>query len=183
MKSVVIFFIIFGLCGFGFAAEPQVKVMFSPRDDCAREIVSEIDKAKTFIYVAMYTFTSRQVAQALLRARKRGVDVKLCSDSGQTEYKYSKVGFLENKGVPTKLIDGSGYMHNKFCVIDGATVITGSYNWTVSADLRNNEDLLIIKSAEIAKQYKRQFGRLWTGTFVDTCEYKDRNRLEKVPVE
>ncbi len=163
-------------------AESQIKVLFSPQDNCAQEIVSEIDKAKDYVYVAMYYFTSRPIAQALTEAKDRGIDVKVCLDKEQPTYEYSKSRFLENKGITMKLIAGSGIMHNKFCIIDDHITLTGSYNWTASADLKNDENLLIIKSKEIAAIYKEQFNKFWNGAYVDTCEYKDKNRLEKVPI-
>ncbi len=159
----------------------QIEVLFSPKDNCAQEIVSKIDKAKDYVYVAMYYFTSRPIAQALIRARDRGVDVKVCLDKEQPTYEYSKSRFLENKGINIKLIGGSGIMHNKFCIIDDHITITGSYNWTVSADLKNDENVLVIESKEITRIYKEQFNKYWNGTYIDTCEYKDESRLEKIP--
>ena len=161
---------------------PQIKVLFSPEDNCAQEIVSEIDKAKDYVYVSMYFFTSRPLAQALSRAKDRGVDVKLCLDQQQPHYEHSKSKFLENKGINIKLIGGSGIMHNKFCLIDDHITITGSYNWTARADLENDENVLIIKSEEITTIYKEQFNKYWDGSYVDSCVYKDKDRLEKVPV-
>ena len=117
-----------------------------------------------------------------MRAKDRGVDVKVCLDEEQPHYEYTKSKFLENKGVNIRLISGSGIMHNKFCIIDDSITITGSYNWTVSADLRNDENVLIIKSRELARRYREQFNKFWDGTYIDTCEYKDKNRLEKLPV-
>ena len=163
-------------------SEIQIKVLFSPKDNCAQEIVSSIEKAKTHVYVAMYFFTSRPIAQALIKAKDRGVDVKVCLDKEQPHYEYSKSKFLENKEINIKLIGGSGIMHNKFCVIDNYITITGSYNWTARADLENDENVLIIKSKEIAKIYTNQFKKYWDGTYIDTCVYKDKDRLEKVSV-
>lgn len=161
---------------------PQIRVLFSPQDNCAQEIVLAIDNAKNYIYVAMYYFTSRPIAQALVKAKNRGVDVRVCLDEEQLYYEWTKSKFLENKDVNIRLISGSGIMHNKFCIIDGYITITGSYNWTVNADLKNDENVLIIKSREIAKIYREQFDKFWDGTYIDTCEYKDKNKLEKLPV-
>ncbi len=191
MKKISLFFLSFILAAFIIPSiyaqtptqiAPQIKVLFSPQDNCAQEIVSEIDKAKDYVYVAMYYFTSRPIAQALIRARDRGVDVKVCLDEEQPTYEYSKSRFLENKGINMKLIGGSGIMHNKFCIIDDHITLTGSCNWTVSADLKNDENLLIIESEEIARIYKEQFNKYWNGTYIDTCEYRNESRLEKVPV-
>lgn len=74
-------------------------------------------------------------------------------------------------------------MHNKFCVIDDEVIITGSYNWTVRADLENDENLLIIHSREIAKKYKEEFERLWSGKKLDAFQYTDETRAEKVSLE
>ena len=73
-------------------------------------------------------------------------------------------------------------MHNKFCIVDDQITLTGSYNWTARADLENDENLLVIESKEIARIYKEQFNKFWNGTYIDSCKYKDKNRLEKVPV-
>jgi len=161
-----------------------IKILFSPQDNCAGEIVSRIDKAQNSVDVAMYLFTSRSIAQALIRAKARGVDVKVCLAGGhEPAYgRYSKSGYLIKNGIPVKLIEGSGIMHNKFCIIDDFITITGSYNWTVRADLENDENVLIIESERIAKIYKEQFKKFWDGTYTDSCVYKDKDRLEKVPV-
>ena len=161
----------------------QLKVLFSPQDNCAREIVSEIEKAKNSIDVAMYFFTSRPLAQAIIGAKDRGVKVRIClgGDEESAYEKYSKSDYLIKNGIDVKLIKGSGIMHNKFCIIDDFITITGSYNWTIRADLENDENVIIIKSREIAKRYEGQFNKLWNGTNIDTCVYKDKTRLEKVP--
>ena len=171
------------ICKPTFSSSPcQIKVLFSPQDNCDQEIVSQIDKAEKYVYAAIYYFTSRPIAQALIRAKNRKVDVRICLDAEQPSYEYSKSRFLDNKGINIRLIAGSGIMHNKFCVIDDHITITGSYNWTVRADLENDENLLVIESQEIAKKYKEQFNKFWSGTYVDTCAYKNKDRLEKVIV-
>jgi len=162
---------------------PQVEVFFSPQDNCASEIVSRIDDAKSSIHIAMYFFTSRPIAQALVGAKGRGVDVKVCLDKEQPTYEYSKSEYLRNKEINTRLVGGSGIMHHKFCVIDDHIVMTGSYNWTARADLENDENLLIINSREIAKKYSEEFEQLWKGSKIDTYKYKDETRTEKVPTQ
>jgi len=163
-------------------SKAKIKVLFSPQHNCAQEIVSAIDKAEQYVFVAMYFFTSRPIAQALIKSQDRGVDVRVCLDEEQPYYEYSKSRYLENKGINVRLITGSGIMHNKFCIIDDLITITGSYNWTVRADLENDENILIIESGEIARIYKEQFLKYWNGNYVDTSVYKDESRLEKTPV-
>ena len=95
-----------------------MKILFSPQDNCAREIVSAIDRAEQYVYITMYFFTSRPIAQALIRSQDRGVEEKVCLDGEQPGYEYSKSRYLENKDIDLRLITGSGIMYNKFCIID-----------------------------------------------------------------
>ncbi len=157
----------------------KVEVLFSPQDDCAAQIFHHLNEAQESIDVAVYYFTNRILAQALVRAKERGIRVRVYLDESQKSGKYSKGRYLEGKGVSVKYEDGVGLMHDKFCIIDGDRVITGSFNWTVAADLKNDENLLIIRSRKLAQEYEDHFERFWEGTYVDECRYKDKDRLEK----
>ena len=138
----------------------NIEALFSPEGRCADRVISELNTAKRTVVAAIYSLTSRPIAQAAADAKARGVDVRICLD-GTERHEYSKEGYLKNKGVAIKLVSGKGLMHNKFCVIDGAVVITGSFNWTRRADTENDENLLIINSKEIAAKYKKKFEELW----------------------
>ena len=151
-----------------------VEVYFSPKGGCADAIERRIDSAKKEILVAVYTFTSSQLAWALVRAKKRGVDVKVILDVSEAEDRFSKIEFLKNKGIEAKIDyfhilqtqrkmrKFPGKMHHKFAVIDEEVVITGSYNWTATAEEHNDEDCLIFTDAkELAKVYKKKFFIIW----------------------
>ncbi len=161
-------------------SESDIEVLFSPRDDCAAQILSYLDGAEGSIDVAMYYFTDRILAQALVRAKERGVSVRVYLDESQRSEKYPKGRYLERKGISVRYEDGVGLMHDKFCIVDGKMVITGSFNWTTSADLKNDENLLIIRSVELAKKFTDQFEKFWDGSYVDECKYTDESRLKKV---
>jgi phosphatidylserine/phosphatidylglycerophosphate/cardiolipin synthase-like enzyme len=81
-----------------------IRVLFSPQDDCAREIVAAIDKAERYVYVVIYFFTSRPIAQAIINAQKRGVDVRVCLDDEQPHYEYSKSRHLENNNINVRYV-------------------------------------------------------------------------------
>ena len=154
-------------------------VLFSPRDECGKVILNKINEAKKTIDIAMYYFTSRPLAQALIEAKRRGVEVRVFLDGeGAKEY-YSKANFLKKNKIPLKLEKGEGLMHNKFCIIDNVLLVTGSYNWTASADLRNDENMMLIDSKEIIELYKVQFEKYWRGTYVDKAYYINKKTLEK----
>ena len=88
-------------------------------------------------------------------AAKRGVEVRVYLNNDQRNEKYSKAGFLRKKGIPVKLHDHDGLMHNKFAIIDEEIVATGSFNWTASADTRNDENLVLIKNKQVSEAYKK----------------------------
>lgn len=158
----------------------NTRVLFSPADECGKVILDEINSAKNSIELAIYHLTSRELAKALVLAVKRGVIVRVYFDGDNAKDYYSKANFLRKNGVLVKVEDGEGLMHNKFCIIDDELAITGSYNWTASADLKNDENVLLIRSKDIAKIYRVQFEKYWQDTYVDKAFYLNKNTLQKV---
>ena len=141
----------------------EISVCFSPSQRCTSRIVNLIDKSKKEIDVAMFSFTSRKIARALIRAKRRGVKVRVIIDEGTARASHCVLPVLVEEEIEAKVKRGSGggLMHNKFAVIDESCVITGSFNWTVSAQKRNDENLLIIKNRDLAKRYREKFQELW----------------------
>jgi phosphatidylserine/phosphatidylglycerophosphate/cardiolipin synthase-like enzyme len=132
---------------------PPVQVFFSPKGGCTEAVVRELNAANTSVLVQAYSFTSTPIAKALLEAHKRGVKVEVVLDKSQRTEKYSEADFLVNVGIPTKIDAQHAIAHNKVMVIDGATVITGSFNFTKAAENNNAENLLVVRSPELAAQY------------------------------
>jgi phosphatidylserine/phosphatidylglycerophosphate/cardiolipin synthase-like enzyme len=116
------------------------------------------------IDIGMYSFTSRQIAQALVDAKNRNVQIRIVLDKAQKNEQYSKSRYLISNGIDVKYHLGPGLMHNKFAVIDGQEVITGSFNWTASAEKRNEENLLVITDKAFSKRYSERFNHLWSGS-------------------
>ena len=136
-----------------------VEVYFSPNDGATTAIVREIDRARSEILVQAYSFTSAPIAKALLKAHKRGVKVRAILDKSQKTQKYSSASFLKNSGIPTYIDEKHAIAHNKIILIDRAVVITGSFNFTKAAEEKNAENLLIIRSKELAKPYLENWQR------------------------
>lgn len=128
-------------------------VCFTPGDDCAGLIVGEIEKSKRQILVQAYSFTSAPIAEALVNAFKRGVKVDVILDKSQKTGKYSSADFLSHARIPTYIDDQHAIAHNKVMVIDGTTVITGSFNFTKAAQEKNAENLLILHDSWLASKY------------------------------
>jgi len=134
-------------------------VYFSPNGGCTEAIIKEIEKAQSEILVQAYMFTSAPIAKALLRAHQRGVKAEVILDQSQRIQKYSSATFLANQKIPI-FIDGQhGIAHNKVMIIDRKIVITGSFNFTRSAEEKNAENLLVIRSEELAKAYLENWQR------------------------
>ena len=134
-------------------ANTPTQVYFSPHGGCTQAIIREIDRAKTEILVQAYSFTSLPIAKAMLSAHKRGVSVQVIMDKSQKGEKYTSANFLANVGIPTYIDAAHAIAHNKIMIIDQKTVITGSFNFTRAAEERNAENLLILKSKDLAKPY------------------------------
>jgi len=143
----------------------KTEVYFSLYDNPQKEIIKNINQAEAFINIAMYIFTDREIAFPLVKARERGVKVRLYLDKDQVEYKYSQSRFLVQKGIKTRISTNNYIMHNKFAIIDNRLLLTGSYNWTFSANNRNDENLMVIDDPEIIEIFQNQFVNLWTNKY------------------
>jgi phosphatidylserine/phosphatidylglycerophosphate/cardiolipin synthase-like enzyme len=129
------------------------EVYFSPHGGCTDAVVRELNKAKSTVLVQAYSFTSAPSAEALLNAHKRGIKVEIIFDKGQRTDQYSSATFLFNAGIPIKIDSQHAVAHNKIIVIDGETVITGSFNFTKAAEENNAENLVLIRDKKLAERY------------------------------
>lgn len=144
------------------AAAPSFEDAFSPDDGATQLVVKTIDEAKKSVHLAAYSFTSYPVAQALVRAHERGVDVAVVMDESNRHQRYSALPYLEKAGVPARTNNHYVIMHNKFIVIDGSTLELGSFNFTKAAEEKNAENILVIKNVPaIAADYDKQWQRIW----------------------
>lgn len=128
-------------------------VCFSPDGGCTDAIVDAINPARRTILVQAYSFTSSKIARALLRAKDRGVDVRVILDGNVTSHQYSPADFFANSGIDVKLDYAHALAHNKVMIVDGETVITGSFNFTKAAETKNAENVLIVQDRELAARY------------------------------
>ena len=156
-----------------------IQVFFSPGDDCGGEILKRIEGAKNTIDAALYLFTSRPLSQAIVNAHERGVKIRICLEGEKVRNRYSKDEYLKKNGISLRIREDRGLMHNKFCIIDGGTLITGSYNWTRSADLWNDENIIILRVPEVILTFEEYFENLWNGNIPEGSEYADTLRLMK----
>lgn len=143
------------------AFKEACEVCFTPDPACLSLILKQIDRAKNQVLVQAYSFTDPHIAHALIKAKKRGVDVKVILDKSNRKNKHSKISLISKAKIQTTIDPAQGIAHNKVMIIDGKTVITGSYNFSQNAYTRNVENVLIIHSPEIAKSYTQHWYKRW----------------------
>jgi len=166
---IIAIFSFIAIQGFAFAFQADVKtVCFSPGGNCTDVIIKEIDGATAEILIQAYSFTSAPIAKALLNAHKRGVKVEAILDKSQRTAHYTSATFLANSRIPTYIDAKHAIAHNKIMIIDKATVITGSFNFTKAAEEKNAENLLVIRSKELAGIYAENW-------------YKHKEHSERYP--
>jgi len=136
---------------------PVPQVYFSPRGGCTEAVVRELNAARQTVLVQAYSFTSAPIASALVAASRRGVRVEAVLDKSNKTGKYSEADFLLNGRIPTYIDDKHAIAHNKVMIIDGETVLTGSFNFTKAAEESNAENLLILRSTQLAGLYSNSF--------------------------
>jgi phosphatidylserine/phosphatidylglycerophosphate/cardiolipin synthase-like enzyme len=127
----------------------SVEAYFTPGDDADKQIIAVLRGAQREVLALAYVFTHREIASALVGARRRGVQVSVIADRGQAErFSGWLLRELADGGVHVYLDGEHEAAHSKVIIVDaglpGATVITGSYNFTYGAQYRNSENLLIL---------------------------------------
>ncbi|MFH1332347.1 MAG: phospholipase D-like domain-containing protein [archaeon] len=131
----------------------SMDVYFCPEDDCTGKISNELSKAEQSIHCAVYNLNEEEITN-ILKEKKEEV-----------EFVTDRANIRPIPGIKTvKNYNTNQLMHNKFCIIDGKEVITGSYNPTKS-EANNTNNILIIKSNYIAENYEQEFNELWNKQF------------------
>jgi phosphatidylserine/phosphatidylglycerophosphate/cardiolipin synthase-like enzyme len=134
-----------------------VAVCFAPEEDCAAFVVGTIDRARRQILVSAYNLTTGSgIVEALVRARERGVDVRLIADKRTPCERNPGIDALAQAGTPIWIDNEVPIAHAKVMVIDGNLTLMGSYNWTRNA-ARNSEDLNLVSSRALATAYAEQW--------------------------
>lgn len=141
-----------------FATPPSVAAYYSPKGGCTDAVVREIKKAKHEVLIQAYSFTSKPIAQALVEAKGRRVDVEILLDRSNERETYTELAHLIEQGIKPLIDAHHAIAHNKVMLIDRRTIITGSFNFTHQAESENAENLLVIKGhPELMKSYRESY--------------------------
>lgn len=148
------------------AAAPSVQVGFSPEGSALQLVLKTIESAQHEIRLMGYSFTSPEVVSALVRAKRRGVDVRIVLDEKGNRSKASQAAMnvVVNAGIPLRTNGRYAIMHDKVIIVDNHTVEAGSFNYTRSAASRNSENVLVINEVpEVAQTYLQHWQSRWDG--------------------
>jgi phosphatidylserine/phosphatidylglycerophosphate/cardiolipin synthase-like enzyme len=149
-----------------YPATGSIEVAFTPGDRIDRLVIAAIDAARNEVLVQAYSFTDHAIARALVRARARGVVVRVVADREQARALPQNVlPELSAGGVEVWLDGNFQAAHNKVVVIDAdtphATTVTGSYNFTIAAQRGNAENVIVLRdNAPVARAYRDNWERL-----------------------
>lgn len=137
-------------------------IYFAPNENILNEaIIPSFQNAKKSIYVAMFYFTNKNILEELVKAKNRGVDVKVIVDASFAKDFSKYIKLMRENDIPVKVENWAGKMHCKLAVIDDNITLTGSLNWTNSAVNFNDENFLKIQNPRIAKETIKYFYTLW----------------------
>ena len=134
---------------------------FSPGDACRNIIINQILYATSQINICVFTISDDRIASAIVDAHKRGREVRIITDNDKSLDLGSDIARLHKEGVAIKMDNTPNHMHHKFMVVDNSALITGSYNWTLSAAKYNHENVLLTTEGGLVKSFLKEFGQLW----------------------
>lgn len=168
-QRVAVFLCLSALASFSWwqsvQAQPQpaeiLAIYFTPPAGAASGLIKQMDGAKKSIRVMAYGFTATNLAEALVRAKRRGAEVTLIQDEKSAQNNRETLPILLAAGIEVRSDGKHAIQHNKVMLIDDDIVITGSYNFTKSAEKRNAENILIVRSAYAAKRYADNWKMHW----------------------
>lgn len=140
------------------ASEGGISVFFSPNGGAGAAVVAAINSAKSTLDVQAYLLSTKDIIAPIAKAQTRGVKVRVVMDASNATDQYSGATYLANAGVPVFLDSEHKEAHNKVMLVDGKTIVTGSFNFTRAADEQNAENLLIIEAKpKLFAAYKKNF--------------------------
>src|SRR5215213_10925028 len=133
-------------------------------------MIEKINAAQTSIHIASFEFNLTPVAEALIAAKQRGVDVRWVTDDesgleADEEPGHGQFAMLQAAGIEVRSDTRSALMHNKFWIFDGQLVWTGSTNITENGIFKQDNNTIVIQSTDLATIYEREFQEMWDGKF------------------
>jgi cardiolipin hydrolase len=146
------------------ALAPRVaEAHFSPGEACREAILRQLEATERTLELCVFTITDDRLAEAIIATHERGVRVRLVTDDQKAEDRGSDVDRMARAGIPVRADLSEAHMHHKFAIFDRARLLNGSYNWTRSAFLENQENILVTDEPRLVRAFAATFEQLWEG--------------------
>jgi phosphatidylserine/phosphatidylglycerophosphate/cardiolipin synthase-like enzyme len=134
---------------------------FSPGSGCVNAVVGLLRQTRKTADICVFTITDNRIADAIVDASQRRVDVRIISDNDKAEDPGSDIARLRGLGLPVRVDRTDNHMHHKYAIFDKSTLVTGSYNWTRSAADCNEENLVVQYDRSLIRRFGENFEKLW----------------------
>lgn len=141
--------------------QKTASAFFSPGEECRQVIINQIKQAIRQVSICVFTISDDRISDSIITAHHRGVDIKIITDNDKSWDEGSDIKQLAHLGIAVKMDATPNHMHHKFMIADGKSLLTGSYNWTMSAARVNHENVLLTEEAGVVRSYLKQFDLLW----------------------
>jgi len=139
-----------------------VSIYFSPKSKTYENGIEKLIKnARRHIYIPVFYLTHKELSEQLIKAKNRGVEIKIILDATAARNKYSMHTYLRENGIDVKVENFGGKMHAKSVIVDDEFIVSGSMNLTKAGNDKNDENTIIIKNKKLAIEYKSYFLKLW----------------------
>ncbi len=139
----------------------RAEAHFSPHDNVFQRIVRALDAALKTADLCVFTITDDRITKAIIAAHQRGVAIRIVSDNDKANDLGSDIERLARSGIAVRVDRSPVHMHHKFAIFDGALLLTGSYNWTRSANEENAENILLTDDEALVKAFAGEFEHCW----------------------
>lgn len=143
------------------SAAGKSRACFSPGDGCLSSILGELGRTRKTADICVFTITDDRITSAIVAAHQRRVAVRIITDNDKQHDFGSDIERLRAAGIALKVDATEHHMHHKFAVLDGVTLLNGSYNWTRSAATFNEENLIVTSDSALVASFVKQFEAMW----------------------
>jgi mitochondrial cardiolipin hydrolase len=139
----------------------SARAYFSPGEACLSAILGQLGRVRSSADICVFTITDDRIARAIVDAQARRVRVRIITDNDKQYDGGSDIERLRGAGIAVKVDETEHHMHHKFAVLDGATLLNGSYNWTRSAGAFNEENVVVTSEPALVQVFGRHFASMW----------------------
>ncbi len=134
---------------------------FSPGQDCVHRVISLFAHARQSAQVCVFTITDDRIADAMIEAHGRGLRIRVITDNMKALDRGSDIERLRRAGLEVLEDRSEHHMHHKFALFDERLLLTGSFNWTRSATVYNQENVVITSELRLVRAFRDAFAELW----------------------